>query len=195
MDVIYKNIINFFAVVIGLFFFCNGMAMLLPSHHFIAIYNHYWPEQSLMQHGLGLFGRFIGYVFVLLGFSLFTLKFRLLSAFVLLLLQINMLVFSVCLGSLFDVLFVSTLLGFTSLVLIKDRRTLQVFLGVHTPLYVYKPDNNNNNLMWVIGCLIMLNSIQLAKINIYIAYSAIALGCLISLRAYWLDSKRLFEPM
>ena len=63
-------------VFLGLIFLTSGMGKLFAGHKFPGIIGPVWLEERLREHGLGLFGKLIGYTQWIIGFMVLTWRYR-----------------------------------------------------------------------------------------------------------------------
>ncbi|TAE45939.1 MAG: hypothetical protein EAZ89_20980 [Bacteroidetes bacterium] len=178
------------AIFLGLIFFSSGMGKLYADHAFPGIIGPVWLEELLSKHGLGLFGRFIAWSQVLIGFLLLTLRFRTAGAVMLVPMVANIFVVTLALempGTPYVLVFLMLL---NLCLLWFDRHLLLPLIGGPVlPLPVARrPFREEGHLVWIIGLELISASVVLSLYALPVAWTVCSLGLCMAWGARWVDA-------
>lgn len=181
----------FFCVFfLGFVFFTSGMAKLFSEHRFFGFIGPVWLEDKLVEHSLGLLGRFVAYAQVVIGFSLLTYRFRYIASLMLVPMLANIFVIVVSLhwrGTPYVVAFL--LLQNIYLLLYDRHQYLHLITGKLSTSITQNENKLLGNIIWLLGFGLMLASIQLSFFNLPTAWTLAILSLFISFFSGKLEQK------
>ncbi len=158
---------------LGLIFFTAGMSKLYFEHQFPGLIGPVWLEERLAEHGLGLYGRFIGISQIIVGILLFTQRFATIGAILCFPIILNIFMVTISLQwqgtpyvNAFLVLLNLWLLAYDYHKL-KYIFTDQVSPLKKVPLVRSHP---KSDLMWALGVISILVSVPLSYVSLQFAW-------------------------
>ena len=178
----------FLCLFLGFTFLGSGMAKLYADHAYFGWIGPIWLEERLEPHGLGLYARFIAYSQVLIGYMLFTYRYRVLGAIMAVPLIGNILMVTISMQWQGTPYIRGFLFVMTAYILFRNLNLLIPIVGFEGGKAQVL--NGRNTVIWIIGLTINVASIQLSQFSITLAWSASILGLAISFYANYLEGKR-----
>ncbi|MFK7951687.1 MAG: hypothetical protein AB8B73_02490 [Ekhidna sp.] len=177
----------FICLFLGFTFLGSGMAKLYYEHAYLGWIGPTWLEAELKPHGLGLYARFIGYAQVVIGYLLFTFRYRILGAVMAVPLIGNILMVTISMEWRGTPYVLAVLLVMNLFILYRNRYVLNPLIGLSGTLP--QTLNARNSLIWLSGLMLNLMSIHISYSSIYAAWGVSLIGLFISFYASHLDKK------
>lgn len=176
------------SIFLGLTFFGAGMAKLYAEHQYFGWIGPVWLEEKLEPYGLGLYGRFIAYSQVIIGYLLFTLRYRLLGAIMAMPLIVNILMVTISQNWTGTPYVLVVLLLMNIFLIYKEGRWLVKLIGLPVDLTLSaSPYSRRGDVIWISGLFLNLFSVTVSYYQIPLAWTLSILGMVLSFIAYRSD--------
>lgn len=187
-----KIIILGISVFLGFTFWGAGMAKLFYEHQFFGWIGPVWLIEELEPHGLGLYGRFIALSQIIIGYMLFTTRYKLLGGIMMIPLIGNILMVTISLqwkGTPFVLGFLMLL----NLILIWHYRDYFAPLINETdPKHLIKSRATRNwkgHLVWVAGFALQLIAVAVSYFHWPTSLGVVLLGLTLSFLSFKVDKE------
>lgn len=177
------------SIFLGITFFGAGMAKLYADHAYFGWIGPVWLEERLEPYGLALYARFIAFSQILIGYMLLTLRYRTLGAIMAVPLIINILLVTISLEWRGTPYVLSVLLLMNLYLLWMDRDRLLPIIGHTTKRPLERSMSIRGHLMWIIGLMLTLISIEVSDFHLQIGWVISMIGITISFLAKRWDEK------
>ena len=168
----------FICLFLGITFFGSGMAKLYTDHAYFGWIGPVWLEERLAPHGLGLYARFVAFSQIVIGYLIFTYRFRVLGAVMAIPLIANILMVTVSLQWRGTPQVIAVLLLMDLYLIYRHRHVLSSIIGVAGREVVAL--STKYSLIWLTGLLLNLTSIFLSVYSIPLAWGLSLAGLAVS---------------
>ena len=184
IKLIFKKKESFICLFLGFTFLGSGMAKLYAEHAYLGWIGPTWLEEELRPHSLGLYARFVAYSQVVIGYLLFTYRYRVVGAVMAVPLIGNILMVTISLQWQGTPYVLAILFLMNAYILFKNRNVLKPLIGLSG--IIARKLNGKNSLIWLTGLVLNLLSIHLSQISIQVAWGVSLLGLFIS---FWANHR------
>ncbi len=194
MTKLFTKLIRPTSIFLGLTFFGAGMAKLYFEHRYFGWIGPVWLEEKLEPYQLGMYARFIAYAQVIIGYLMFTLRFRLLGAIMAIPLIVNILMITISQNWSGTPYVLAVLLAMNLYLIIMEGKWLLPLVGVgaNRP-YSLSQMTIKGHMIWGVGLMLNLVSIAISFHQIYAAWGVSLLGITMSFVAFKFDENPAFK--
>ncbi|MEB2783781.1 hypothetical protein [Algoriphagus persicinus] len=182
-----KNLPRYFLLAISVFlgftFWGSGMAKLFFEHRFFGWIGPVWLIERLEPYGLGLYGKFIAFSQITIGYLLLTLRYKLIGSIMMLPLIGNILMVTISLQWQGTPYVLAFLLLLDLIILWQYRDFFRPLIDEGKSCYTIKPRNirtRNGHLVWLSGLGLQFFSIQVSYWNWMTACVVVVIGLVLS---------------
>ncbi|MFN3997840.1 hypothetical protein [Algoriphagus sp.] len=185
-----KIIPQLISVFLGFTFWGAGMVKLYAGHRFIGWIGPPWLVERLAEYELGLFAEFIAICQITIGFMLLTTRFKLIGSIMLLPMILNILMVTVSQNWAGTPYVLAILLLMNLYLLWQYRDYFQPLIDETFPINSLRTKSERTWIghgIWLTGLIINLLSIPVSHSQLYLAFSLVGIGLLLSLLAFRLD--------
>ena len=187
---------SFNFIFLGLLFFSAGMGKIFAAHAFPGLMGPVWLAERLAEYQLQLFGEFVAVSQILIGFSLFTSRFRIIGAIMLIPMLLNILMITISMqwrGTPYVIGFF--LIQLTYILWFESPKLLHLLNG---KLSIDQKDlqekSNMGTFCWLGGLSLIYFGVFISHhFHLFIAYSIVLIGILMGIFSSKFDNKKHVE--
>ncbi|MBN3584199.1 hypothetical protein JYB64_17505 [Algoriphagus aestuarii] len=183
-------ILQIISVFLGFTFWGAGMAKLFYDHQFFGWIGPVWLIEELESYGLGLYGEFIAYCQVLIGYLLVTTRYKLLGSIMMIPMIGNILMVTISLHWRGTPFVLGFLLLLNLLLLWQYRDYFRPLIDESCASYPIKKRasrTRNGHLVWLAGFALQIVAIQLSFLSWPIACGVVIVGLVLSGLSFKVD--------
>lgn len=188
-----KFLITGISIFLGFTFWGAGMAKLFFEHKFFGWIGPVWLIEELSKHGLGMYGTFIAYSQVIIGYLLVTNRYKLLGGIMMLPMILNILMVTISLEWRGTPYVLTFLLGLNLILLWQYRDFFRPLLDEgKTSVYLKQRRKRTwlGHLTWLSGLGMQLLAIQVSYLNWILACVIVLTGLLLSGLSFRVESQQ-----
>ncbi|NVJ84754.1 MAG: hypothetical protein HWE15_00505 [Algoriphagus sp.] len=185
-----KIVLNVIAVFLGFTFFGAGMAKLFAEHQYFGWIGPTWLIEQLEEYQLGFYGKFIAFSQILIGYMLFTTRYKLLGSIMLVPMILNILIITISLNWKGTPFVLGFLLLLNLLILWHYRDFFHPLLSegkTSSELKSRTKKTLKGHLVWGVGFALQLVSIGVSYSNLSLALGISFAGLILSFLSFKID--------
>lgn len=183
-------VIQGISIFLGFTFWGAGMAKLFYEHQFFGWIGPVWLIEELTPYGLGLYGEFIAYSQIFIGYLLVTTRYKLLGSIMMIPLIGNILMVTISLNWRGTPIVLGFLMLLNLFLLWQYRDYFRPLIDENSLRYPIKKRaerTRNGHLVWLVGLALQLVAIQVSYLNWAIACGVVLVGLVLSALSFKAD--------
>ncbi|WP_339874377.1 hypothetical protein [uncultured Algoriphagus sp.] len=184
-------VVQLIAIFLGFTFWGAGMAKLFHNHQFFGWIGPVWLIEELEPYGLGLYGRFIAFSQIIIGYMLVTTRYKLLGSIMMIPMIGNILMVTISLDWRGTPYVLAFLLLLDLILLWNYRDFFRPLIDEGKSRYDIKTRkirNLNGHLVWLAGLALQLFAIQVSYWNWIAACMIVLVGLILSVLSFRVDT-------
>ena len=184
-------VVQLIAIFLGFTFWGAGMAKLFHNHQFFGWIGPVWLIEELEPYGLGLYGRFIAFSQIIIGYMLVTTRYKLLGSIMMIPMIGNILMVTISLDWRGTPYVLAFLLLLDLILLWNYRDFFRPLIDEGKSRYdikIRKIRNRNGHLVWLAGLALQLFAIQVSYWNWIAACMIVLVGLILSVLSFRVDT-------
>ncbi|MBN3521937.1 hypothetical protein JYB62_18170 [Algoriphagus lutimaris] len=178
------------SIFLGFTFWGAGMAKLYHEHQFFGWIGPVWLIDELAKYGLGLYGVFIAYCQIIIGYLLVTTRYKLLGSIMMIPMIGNILMITISLNWKGTPLVLAFLLLMDLILLVQYKDFFRPIIDEGNTRYDVKkrPQKTRvGHLVWLAGLALQIISIQISYFNWILACTVVIIGLVLSYLSFKTD--------
>lgn len=178
------------SIFLGFTFYGAGMAKLFSDHAFFGWIGPVWLIENLEPHGLGFYGKFIALSQIIIGYMLFTTRFKLIGSIMMIPLIGNILMVTISLQWKGTPIVLAFLMLLNLILLWQYRDFFAPLVNenhLEPPVKKRKYKSWLGNGIWFSGLALQLFAISVSYYNWYLALAFSLLGIGLSILSFKVD--------
>ncbi len=187
-----KFLIAGISVFLGFTFWGSGMAKLFFEHKFFGWMGPIWLIDELSKYGMGIYGAFIAYSQVIIGYLLVTTRYKLLGSIMMLPLLANILMVTISLNWQGTPFVNSFFLLLNAILLWQYRDFFRPLIDEgksNADLNLRTPRTWLGHLVWMAGLGLQILSISVSYFNWPLSLVISLVGLVISMMSFLVDRR------
>jgi len=187
-----KILIGGISVFLGFTFWGSGMAKLFFDHKFFGWMGPVWLIDELSKYGLGIYGAFIAYSQVIIGYLLVTTRYKLLGSIMMIPLLANILMVTISLHWQGTPLVIGFFILLNGVLLWQYRDFFRLLIDEgksSTDLNLRPTRTWVGHLVWLAVLALQILSISVSYFNWPLSLGISLAGLVISLMSFLVDKK------
>lgn len=197
MDKLKFYFIQGISIFLGFTFWGAGMAKLFYEHQFFGWIGPVWLIEELAAYGLGLYGVFIAYSQIIIGYLMVTTRYKLLGSIMMIPLIGNILMVTISLNWKGTPIVLGFLMLLNLFILWQYKDYFRPLIDESTVSHSVKERavrTTSAHLVWLAGLSLQIISIQISYINWIMACSVVIVGLFLSYLSFRIDEKSVIIP-
>lgn len=178
------------SIFLGFTFWGAGMAKLYYEHQFFGWIGPVWLIDELAKYGLGLYGVFIAYCQIIIGYLLVTTRYKLLGSIMMIPMIGNILMVTISLNWKGTPFVLAVLLLLDLILLIQYKDFFRPLIDEGNSRYDVKKREHRTrvgHLVWLAGLALQIISIQISYFNWVLACTVVIIGLVLSYLSFKTD--------
>lgn len=178
------------SIFLGFTFWGAGMAKLYYEHQFFGWIGPVWLIDELAKYGLALYGVFIAYCQIIIGYLLVTTRYKLLGSIMMIPMIGNILMVTISLNWKGTPFVLAVLLLLDLILLIQYKDFFRPLIDEGNSRYDVKKREHRTrvgHLVWLAGLALQIISIQISYFNWVLACTVVIIGLVLSYLSFKTD--------